>query len=442
VAWVVTDNKSVIGVDTIDGSRIWESVDFDAVTRAVHANFEYTLYVGSEDERLIALDEYSGEFLWSLQLQGQINADIVCGESGTIVYAGTDSGSIYAVDGGYDHNTLLWTFQLAGKPVQHLATQTDGSSGVVYAATHSSLFALAQGGGAVGEKLWQYEHKAGRVDALLVSINGEKLFTVWSEGKNSRLEAVDAAQGKKLWRVDFKGYHISRPAKQIDGTDEVLYIGYKHEVQAISSLDGKKLWALPLSSNIVHLLVWNFGTMLFATTSSQELHGISVTQADVVGTVLWEWSGAGGEELSAPSGGKSSVYVAAGTQLYSIPTLGGASVAPSTFSFGDAEITVGDDDAGDRYYSQDAAVAIETDGVSTSQERAIEQQAMVGKGAGGVWSAGGGYYVTLGGVTLVGAVLASVVRKVRRSEVLSDRSPPSVGSITMPIVGSMDVAHI
>jgi outer membrane protein assembly factor BamB len=440
---------------------MWESAGFEAVTRAVHANFEYTLYVGSKDERLIALDEYSGEFLWSVGLDGEVSAEIVCGSGGSVVYAGTDSGFVYAVDGGYDHNILLWKASVAGS-VEHLVTQTGGGSGVVYASTGFSLHALVQSTGTdsgVGEELWQYKQEDAHIDALLESINGENLFVVWSKRGDSWLDGINS-HGKHQWRSEFKGQRIMRPAKQIDGTDEVLYVAYRHEVQAISSSNGKLQWSLPLdeSSTVSNLLVWNLGTMLFATTTSQAIYGIKLSAT--TGEVLWDWSGSG-EELSAPAGGKSSVYVAAGTQLYSIPTFG-ASATPTSFSFGDAVISFGDDDdyynddsiASFDYYNDDSIASYDyynDDSIASFEEHALEQHTQSAAAIGRAKGVASSFAEPAAAVFAMCAVAFAMVlmvrrrRRRRRSSSSSSRHPASPSlevSSTMPVVSTVDVVYL
>lgn len=98
-----------------------------------------TLYVGSLDRVLTALDAWAGRFMWKFATRGSIACSPAI--EGDVVFVGDEAGALYALDAW--NGTRKWTFR-TGSP---LGSSPVVDGGVVYfGANDGYLFAVSPGG--------------------------------------------------------------------------------------------------------------------------------------------------------------------------------------------------------------------------------------------------------------------------------------------------------
>ena len=96
-----------------------------------------TLYVGSDDYNVYALDPGTGAVKWTFATQSYVESSPAVGSDGT-VYVGSSDNSIYAING--KTGALIWSYATAGFID---ASPTIGQGGTVYVgSTDSNLSAL------------------------------------------------------------------------------------------------------------------------------------------------------------------------------------------------------------------------------------------------------------------------------------------------------------
>jgi outer membrane protein assembly factor BamB len=171
-----------------------------------------TVYVGSRDHKLYAINGKSGVKLWEFETGGYVQSSPAIGSDGT-VYVGSDDGRLYAING--QSGVKLWEFKTEGKLFSSPAI---GSDGTVY---------------------------VGATDKMLYAIDGNKLDEFYVNG-------IKHLRPTKLWEFETGGPVGSSPAIGSDGT---VYVGSRdHKLYAIKT-DSKGLANSPwpmLRQNPLH----------------------------------------------------------------------------------------------------------------------------------------------------------------------------------------------
>ena len=216
-----------------------------------------TLYVGSGDHLLYALNLNSGLKKWSFKTDGRITSSPAVSEG--VVYFGSYDGNFYAV--GATTGELKWKFKTGGErrfAATHLhgaepASETmpdpfdsflsspviwDGS--VYFGSGDTNVYALDA---ATGSLKWKF--KTGDVVHASPAISGGRVFIgSW----DSYFYALDAGNGKEIWRFktgEDPDIHnqvgIQSSAAVADG---VVYFGCRDsKFYAVDAASGKERWS-------------------------------------------------------------------------------------------------------------------------------------------------------------------------------------------------------
>ncbi len=193
--YVGTREGTVVALDPQTGDTRWR---FDLPTedrrdRAVYgepAVVGDTVYVGAYDGVLYALSSTGGELLWQEAI-GEENEPIVAGPVvvGDLILISSSDDNLYALD--FRERTLEWRFQTGNSiwstPVVESGVAYFGSQdGSVYAVRIED-----------GTKVWEFETD-GAVNATPLLIGD----TLYFGSFDKKFYAVDARSGLELWRFD------------------------------------------------------------------------------------------------------------------------------------------------------------------------------------------------------------------------------------------------
>ena len=223
------DDGNVYAVDAADGHQLWKHKTGGPVpsTPAVEGD---TLYVGSYDGKLHALDTRTGATRWKFSTGGerrfeakglhgyqpknQTMADIfdVFLSSPVVargtVYFGSGDGNVYALDAV--SGAMKWKFQ-TGDVVHASPAYADG---VLYFGSWDSYFYAVDA--ETGKEKWRFH---GGEDPLIHNQVGFQSSpavvggVVYTGCRDSNLYALDAATGKEKWRFNNAGsWVMSSPA--------------------------------------------------------------------------------------------------------------------------------------------------------------------------------------------------------------------------------------
>jgi outer membrane protein assembly factor BamB len=214
-----------------------------------------TLYVGSMQGRIVALNADSGVRIWEWEREkeddiggflscgagaGQFAAGSIYGApqvADGVVYFGGYDGGIYAVDAEGGAN--LWSYELEGTIVGGVAV---GNDALYVGCSDGNLYALDIG--VVGSQ--------GRLkEGFVTAETGDKVWArplvhdgiVYFGSLDHKLYAVDGDTGEPVWDAPFEtGGGIGSTALIVDG---VLYVGsFDSKFYAVDAATGQEIWAL------------------------------------------------------------------------------------------------------------------------------------------------------------------------------------------------------
>jgi len=248
-----------------------------------------TLYVGSSDHFLYALEAATGALKWKFKTGGRITSSP--GVAAGLVYFGSLDSNFYAIDA--ITGQLRWKFQTGGER-RFAATHLHGSEpaaeimpdpfdfylsspvvadGAVYFGSgDTNIYALDASSGAL-----KWKFKTGDVVHSSPAVSGATLFVgSW----DSYFYALDSATGKEKWR--FKTGEDPNIHNQVGIQSSpavaagVVYFGCRDsKFYAVDAATGKQLWFFPNKGSwvIASPAVLN-GKVYFATSDSGLLHAL------------------------------------------------------------------------------------------------------------------------------------------------------------------------
>lgn len=219
------NNNHVYSLNASTGSLNWTFTTDYRVNDAPAVGNDGTIYIGSGDDRLYAVNPFSGEEKWRLELGGWARSPAIAAD-GT-VYVGSGDNKLYAVnpvDG-----TVKWTFNTGG-PI--IASATQAADGTVYIGSQSDrFFALDP---STGQKKWVYDIGNAIEASATVAADG----TIYVGSVTGTLVAL-SPQGKEQWSTTL-GSIRSAAALDSDGT---IYIGtLDGNLYALDPADGSEKW--------------------------------------------------------------------------------------------------------------------------------------------------------------------------------------------------------
>ncbi|MBE7499039.1 MAG: PQQ-binding-like beta-propeller repeat protein [Verrucomicrobiales bacterium] len=194
---------------TAGGDHKWQFRTGGPVHSSPALGTNGTVYVGSSDRKLYALDGATGQKLWEYETGGGVDSSPAVGDDGT-VYVGSHDAWVYAMDGAT--GLLRWKF-LTGSNV--VSSPAIGMDGVVFVGSNDRrLYAL---NGTTGQKVWEFLTGGAVESSPAVGPDG----TVYVGSADQKLYAVNGRTGEKLWEAGIGG-KVGSPALDANGR---VYVG-------------------------------------------------------------------------------------------------------------------------------------------------------------------------------------------------------------------------
>lgn len=193
-----------------------------------------TVYFGSGDGNLYALDAASGELRWKFQTGDVVHASPAC-VSGVLYFGSWDS-FFYAVDAASGKEK--WRFHAGEDALIHNQVGFQSSpavvDGLVYTGCRdANLYALDA---ASGKEKWRFNTELSWVISSPAVTQGKVFFAT---SDSSLYHVVDAATGKSIVRQQDKAFMFSSPAV----VGDVVLIGVLNGTLAARDLTtGELLW--------------------------------------------------------------------------------------------------------------------------------------------------------------------------------------------------------
>jgi outer membrane protein assembly factor BamB len=193
-----------------------------------------TVFFGSGDGHLYALDAASGELRWKFKTGDVVHASPAY--SGGTLYFGSWDSWFYAVDAATGKEK--WRFHGGEDALIHNQVGFQSSpavvNGVVYTGCRdSNVYALDA---ATGQEKWRVNNQGSWVNSSPAVAGGKVYF---GTSDSSLFHAVDAATGKPVFKQQLKAYVFSSPSVAGD----VVYLGILNgTMEARDRESGELLW--------------------------------------------------------------------------------------------------------------------------------------------------------------------------------------------------------
>jgi outer membrane protein assembly factor BamB len=226
-------------------------------------------FVGTRDGWLHAV-RADGSVAWEVRAGGSLGPPTVAGDT---VYVGSADGRLYAVE--IPTGKTRWTYEAR----EDLSTRPAVAEGSVFVASlRDTVFAVDAASGA-----WRWHHRREPKEGLTilgaaaVQVGGGSAFAAYSDGT---VAALDARNGAARWerRVAPPGSHPDVDGLALDG-QRLYAAAYSGAVLAIDARSGQTLWSFAAPAATQVSLA---GGLVVAVTAGS-VHGLS--PAD--GSVLW-----------------------------------------------------------------------------------------------------------------------------------------------------------
>ncbi len=227
-------DRNVYALDGRTGAKKWSFATGNVVDSSPAIGVDGTVYIGSWDGNVYALDGATGAKKWSFGTDHDIfdvqRSSPAVGSDGT-VYIGLMDHRVYALDGVT--GAKKWSYLTDGEVYSSPALGTDGM--VYIGSWDGNVYAFD---GATGAKKWNYT-TGGMVDSSpAVGSDG----TVFIGSGDGNVYALDGATGAKKWNYT-TGRAVSYSSPAI-GTDGTVYIGScDGNVYALDGATGAKKWS-------------------------------------------------------------------------------------------------------------------------------------------------------------------------------------------------------
>jgi outer membrane protein assembly factor BamB len=237
-----------------------------------------TVYVGSGDGHVYALNATTGTERWTVETGGAVKSSPAVVDdplgpqtpaTGGTVFVGSDDGDVYALDGATGEQ--LWTFATDG-PVRSSPTvvdiSVDGSPAdwtVFVGSNDDSVYAIDA---ATGTERWQYNASddiissptVARVDGGFFEADGWTVFVgsgrfTFAGADDTHLYALNATTGDKEWRFDTGGAVRSSPTvanvSTAEGREKTVFVGSDdNSLYAIDAAGGDERWSFTTGGSV------------------------------------------------------------------------------------------------------------------------------------------------------------------------------------------------
>ena len=253
-----------------------------------------TVYVGSHDANLYAVDAGSGSEQWRFETGDLVRSSPIVVD-GT-VYVGSADNDLYAV--GASEGREQWRFGTVGEV---LSSPTLASGTVYVGSGNNSLFAVAADS---GNEQWSFVAR-GRVCSSPTVADG----TVYVGSRDGTLYAVAAGTGNEQWRFGTGLQLLSSPTLG-DGT---VYVGSDQSLYAVNAGSGSEQWAFETGGRVVSSPTVADGTV-YVGSADNNLYALNAAD----GTEEWRFE-TGDYVYASPTVADGKVYVGSGNgTLYAL----------------------------------------------------------------------------------------------------------------------------
>ncbi|MWV39628.1 PQQ-binding-like beta-propeller repeat protein [Natrialba sp. INN-245] len=311
---------NVYALDETDGSEQWR-FGTDGSVNSSPAVANGTVYVGSDDGTIYALDATSGSEQWQFETDGPVRPSPAVA-NGT-VYVGSYDTNVYALDAG--NGSEQWIFETGG----WITSSPAVADGIVYVGSRDdNVYAIDT---TSGDEQWRFETLGGVGFSSPAVVDGTVYIGGWDY-----MYAIDATTGAEQWRFGGIFYHWYTPAVA-DGTVyvEIQYLEAPWSVavlQALDASDGTPQWSTYVEDDWMEAYLYPpvvVDESVYVGASEWSGGGLYALNAD--GGAL-QWNFDMGSYVGPPVVVDATVYGGSGRGAYAIESEPAEPAAAITFS--------------------------------------------------------------------------------------------------------------
>jgi outer membrane protein assembly factor BamB len=302
-------DQKVYALESKSGVKKWEfqTDSFVSSSPAIGSSSpaigsDGTIYIGSEDANVYALDGKTGAKLWEFQTEDRANSSPAIGSDGT-VYVGSNDQKLYALDS--KTGTKIWEFKTGHYVSSSPAIGSDGS--VYVGSFDKKIYALD---GKTGAKIWEFQAEDFISSSPAIGLDGN----IYIASEDKKIYAINGKNGAKIWEFKTENRADSSPAIGSDGT---VYVGSDDgKLYALNGKTGIKLWEFQTGGDTFSPAVGNDGTVYIGSID-KKLYALN----GKTGVKLWEFETGGNINCAPAIGSDGIIYIGSDdNKLYAIAT--------------------------------------------------------------------------------------------------------------------------
>lgn len=260
-----------------------------------------TVYVGSGDNTLYAVDAVTGQQAWIFEEPSSFVDSSPTVADGT-VYVGSSDGTLYAVDAGTGQQE--WDFK---EPTDRVLSSPTVADGTVYVGSgDETLYAVEA---TTGDQKWAFEEPSGSVHSSPTVVNE----TVYVGSGDNTLYAVDVTTGDQEWTFEEPSDSVHSSPTVADGT---VYVGSNDgTLYAVDTATGNERWAFEKPSDRVFSSPTVADDTVYVGSDDGTLYAVDATTGDQE----WVFEEPSCWVHSSPTVAGGTIYVGSGdTTLYAV----------------------------------------------------------------------------------------------------------------------------
>lgn len=240
---------------------------------------EKNVYIGTDNEEFIAVDQKTGALVWKFKIgkgskgKSILSTPAICGSS---IYFGAYDGNFYALD--KEDGKLIWRFEEADWIGSSPAVAED--LGLVFIGLEFGLFRKKGGIVAInnrtGEKKWDFT-MPGLVHSSPAYCKEKKVVAIGSN--NNQVYLFDAASGKLKWTFQTNGEVKMSFAFDIE-TNTVIFGSFDNYVYILDIDSGKKVGSFK-AGNIFYTTPIVYAGNAFIGSNDKCLYNLNLRTGEI-----------------------------------------------------------------------------------------------------------------------------------------------------------------
>ena len=271
-----------------------------------------TLYFGSQDFKVYAVNPKDGTVKWAFETGGKVRSGVAVGDDGTI-YAPSQDGKLYAIT---SNGSLAWSFDIGASTFN--ASPAIGQDGTIYfGADDNKVHALSSN----GQEKWVFETGAKvRTDIIATS------STIYATSEDAKLYAL-SLDGSKKWEYEAGAAIKASPAL---GENGLIYFGDNNGQFYALDAAGNEKWVFTTADNNPFLggpVIGQDGTLYIGTKRGPSTDLALFYAINPDGTERWKKEMPKGDEVE----GSDQYYQ---NDILGTPTVGADGTIYFTFNDG------------------------------------------------------------------------------------------------------------